>query len=843
MPHPETGSCFITNRFGEAVIPAVNRGTFDRIGAAVVFERQFGDLFKQADTLYIVIGSDSGLLPHWVADQGPGEGSRYLFIEPQSVLPLVAENCAESFAHHGFHLGPPEEWDDMAESLQLSDYAYLGRVALVLSVGATDGFLSDYRAIEHFLRESLEKVRRQVGLQLGNFTFLQRQIENVGDNLLPAHCLAGRFTGRDAVLLAGGPSLDEIIPWVKQHRERLVVLAVSRIARQLQAQDLVPDIVFSIDPHPVSFDVSKEGLDFPPETVLVCGNHVVPTLQAQWPGPVLYCGERFPWPTELEPENLPMPGPTVTNLALGTAIEMGFKRIVLGGVDLCYDRSGHTHASGSNEHRAGANLAPGAVRIPTNGGWLADTNAAFAQGAQTLSRQAGHALAYDVRIINPAPGAAKIDNVLHLPLEQVNPTPHTQPADVLLRDCLSAYDAEYRASRLHQGLNELTRIRGQLGQVAQLCEEARECNRRLHADEAGHDLRFKKRMDKIERKLDRRFGDLTRLVKSFAIAPLLRLGRPDHHGEWSAAELARWGDDYYRIYGEACQAMMELVDASRRRVRSRLEELADQPDIDSLLEQWERDNTPGRARCFRRHRPEVANTLPPALLQRLSDMETALQRIVADQDTQQARQIRQQYDIGLARPRLQRAFERQDTSELAAVVEALAGIDTPVARELHSLGLGYQAELQGMNSNALSHYQQVVDQASAAMESDGEAGYNPRLEDALRRMSHILLQDGDGETALMVLDALSNLSPAYQPQLAELLRLNGRIQEAADVYTDYLKRAPDDLATLLKLGKLFQEAGAVDSARWAYDYVLQQSPGNQAAQTLRDSLTLESVTP
>lgn len=843
MPHPETGSCFITNRFGEAIIPAVNRGTFDRIGAAAVFERQFGDLFKQADTLYIVVGSDSGLLPRWVADQGPGEGSRYLFIEPQSVLPLVAENCAESFAHHGFHLSAPEEWDDMAESLQLSDYAYLGRVALVLSVGATDGFLSDYRAIEHFLREALEKVRRQVGLQLGNFVFLRRQIENIGDNLFPAHCLTGRFTEWDAVLLAGGPSLDEIIPWVKQHREHLIVLAVSRIARQLQAQELVPDIVFSIDPHPVSFDVSKEGLAFPPETVLVCGNHVVPTLQAQWPGPVLYCGERFPWPADPEPENLPMPGPTVTNLALGTAVEMGFQRIILGGVDLCYDRSGYTHASGSNEHQAGANLAPGAVRIPTNGGWVADTNAAFAQGAQTLSQQASHALQHHVQIINPAPGAAKIDNVLHLPLEQLHPTSPARPADALLRDCLSAYDTNYQASRLHEGLDELTRIRGQLGQVTRLCEEARECNRRLHADKAGHDLRFKKRMDKIERKLDRRFGELTRLVKSFAIAPLLRLGRPDCHGEWSAAELARWGDDYYRIYGEACQAMVELVDASCRSVRSRLEELADQPDIDSLLEQWERDNTPGRARCFRRHRPEIANTLTPAQSQRLADMETALQRIIADQDTQQARQIRQQYDIGLARPRLQRAFERQDTSELAAVVEALAGIDTPVARELHSLGLGYQAELQGMNSNALSHYQQVVDQANAALESDNEAGYNPRLEDALRRMSHILLQEGDGETALLVLDALSNLSPAYQPQFAELLRLNGRIQEAADVYTDYLKRAPDDLATLLKLGKLFQEAGAIDSARWAYEYVLQQSPGNQAAQTLRDSLALGTVTP
>ncbi len=836
MQKPETGPRFITNRFGEAVIPAINRGAFDKTGAPAVFERQFGDLFRQSDTLYIVIGTDSGLLPQWIAEQTPGEGSRYLFVEPQWLANTIANRYPATFEEPAFHLGAPEDWNDLTDSMQLSDYAYLGKVALVLSVGASDAFLSEYRHIEKILREKLETVGRQVGLQLGNFAFLRRQIENIGDNILPARCLAGQFSGRDAVLLAGGPSLDEMIPWVKQHREHLVVLAVSRIARQLRAQDLVPDIVFSIDPHPVSFDVSKEGLEFPAETVLVCGNHVVPTLQAQWPGPVLYCGERFPWPADPEPENLPMPGPTVTNLALGTAIEMGFDRIILGGVDLCYDRSGYTHASGSNEHLAGANLAPGALRIPTNGGWLADTNPAFAQGSQTLSEQAGVALQRGVQIINPAPGAAKMDNVLHLPLEQIHPARPAASADVLICDCLSDYDADYRAARLCEGLDELTRVRGQLGKVVELCEEARECNRRLHANEAGHDLRFKKRMDKIERRLDRRHGDLTRLVKSFAIASLLRLGRPDRNGEWDAAELARWGDDYYRIYGEACQAMTELVDASRARVRSRLEESAVQPDIEGLLDQWERDDTPERARRFCHHRPDVASTLDPAQSARLADMQVTLQRVIAEQDTQQARQVHQQHDIGLARPRLQRAFEQQDTSELVAVVEALAQIDTPVARELHSLGLGYQAELQGMNNEALSYYQQVVDQASTAVEGRGDASYNARLEDALRRMSQILLQQGDGETALMVLDALSNLSPAYQPQLAELLRLNGRIQEAADVYTDYLKRAPDDLATLLKLGKLFHDAGAYDSARWAYDHVLEHSPGDRAARTLRDAL-------
>jgi TolA-binding protein len=41
---------------------------------------------------------------------------------------------------------------------------------------------------------------------------------------------------------------------------------------------------------------------------------------------------------------------------------------------------------------------------------------------------------------------------------------------------------------------------------------------------------------------------------------------------------------------------------------------------------------------------------------------------------------------------------------------------------------------------------------------------------------------------------------------------------------------------MLKLGKLFQDAGVEESARWAYDYVLDKDPDNPAARQLRDAL-------
>ena len=824
------------------MLPAVNRAAFDKVGSTAVFRRQFGELFRRPDTLFVIVGTDSGLLPRWIAEQPMGEGSRYLFIEAKPLVPTIEGIADGLFANDDrFLLGSLADWDDLARLAHLDDHAYLGRLELVPSIGARDGFLSEYREIEHRLRDTIEEVKREVSIQLGNHVFLQRQLENLGDNRLPARCLAGRFTGRDAVLLGGGPSLDAILPWVKAHRERLTVLAVSRIAARLHAEGLVPDIVFAIDPHAVSFDVAKEALRFPSRTTLVCGNHVYPALQGQWPGPVLYCGDRFPWPSEAEPENLPMAGPTVTNLALAVAIEMGFQRIMLGGVDLCHDRQGHTHASGSIERQIGVNLAPCSTRVPTNGGWLADTTPAFAQAAETLSRQAAQAAARGCQVINPAPGAARMESVIHQPLTEIAPPAGEAAAAGALADTLLALDAAQAKRALNTALKELAATRCRLREAEKLCKQAREANRRLHADPGGHDLRFKKRMDRIERRLDGPLGDITRLARQFGLAAFLRLGRLPQDA--SAEDLEAWGDAYYRVYAESCRAVIALIDRSRERIQARLAELAPEPDLAALADGWERDGTPGRVRRLRLQRPELFERLDPELEQRLQALEAAFDEAIAEQDTQQARLIRQRHDLAQARARLQQAFERGDEEELADLVEALAAIDRPLARELRSLGAAYQAELQGMNDQALAHYQEVVDLAGAALENDSDADYNPRLEDALRRMSSLLLQAGDGATALMVLEVLAGLSPAYQPQYAELLRLQGRIQEAADVYTEYLQRAPGDLATLLKLGKLFQDAGAFDSARWAYDHVLQHSPDDPAALTLRASLPVGAEAP
>lgn len=80
------------------------------------------------------------------------------------------------------------------------------------------------------------------------------------------------------------------------------------------------------------------------------------------------------------------------------------------------------------------------------------------------------------------------------------------------------------------------------------------------------------------------------------------------------------------------------------------------------------------------------------------------------------------------------------------------------------------------------------------------------------------------------------MSPAYEPQFAELLRLSGNTDAAITVYSDYLSKAPGDHVAMLRLGKLYRTIGAVDAARTAFTYILEHDPENKAAQTLLEEI-------
>ena len=344
---------FISNDYGDRYLYPVNRETFHRTGAYAQYKKHFGEALFAEKTLHILVGTDSGMLLRHINKTSVPDACRYVFIElPQVIDRLAKEGLLEDLQEEITCI-PIGQLKETADLLEFQNYLYTEKILVWKSLAAVDSFLPEYAELNWETRDFIDAFAWKIKVQLGNQTFIARQLENLAENRISAACLKNLFPGKTAVLLAGGPSLDDHLPWIKQHRDQLVVLAVSRIARRLKEVDLVPDIFFSVDPNQASFDVSKEMLYFGDKTLFVNSFHVVPQLLSQWQGPMAFVGNRFPWPEESAQQFINAPGPTVTHTAFGIAMQMGFKQIILAGVDLCFSPEGYSHAKGSYERHAG----------------------------------------------------------------------------------------------------------------------------------------------------------------------------------------------------------------------------------------------------------------------------------------------------------------------------------------------------------------------------------------------------------------------------------------------------------------------------------------------------------
>ncbi len=817
---------FLINAYGDRYLYEINRNAFNKVGARTLYRERFGDVFSQESMLNIIVGTDSGLLLEYLGTQKLPEDSRYLFVElPEVQDALTSAGPLEGLSEQVSCVAP-RDWRECAKDLKIIDYFYLGRVNLLYSFAADDGHYPGYLELGWTLRNELEQFHWEVNASLGGEEFILRQLDNLAENRVPAIVMKSLFLGKTAVLLGGGPSLDDIFPWLKEHREHLVVLAVSRVCRRLLEVDVIPDMVFSIDPHGVSFDVSKEMLTFGDRTLFVNHFHVSSPLLGQWRGPSVFVGPRCPWPSALNIDNLSGPGPTVTNSALAVAVAMGFSQVVLAGVDLCYSREGHTHAQGSNERLSGPQLGKVRAQVETNAGWLAETDSDLASAVQRMGEQARQALTQGCRFVNPAAGAAKIAWVDHILLEQIAVEPLERPAFKTISDRLPLTSSAARTAHYHLALDELSRVYGQLQKMRKLAMAALEANDGLfgrHGMKA--DFKHKLRMDKIETTLNKTYADLTPLVKKFGIRNFLKIVRPNNDGGWTDEEIEHTGRVYYEAFQKSTERLQTLIREAQERLRVRLEEESHEPDWSRIFRLWRNDDQTGRAVVWQhQHRDRFdgqAQTVKDALLALREDFN----RVMGQEDTAHRQRSRKYADLSGVRSKAALLLKNKDREGLSRLAQALQSVEKPEAPWYRNLVVGMGLELDKDYPAALEAYSQLMFE---------EVG--PMLEEALRRALVVSLRCSDWDNGLTALDCLSAISPFYLRQYAELLRLVGEHRQALDTYADYLAKVPDDLPAMIKLGQYYQELNIKDGARLMYDSVLKKDPGNNVAQILLKAL-------
>lgn len=823
---------FRTNRFDDRYLLKVNRERFDRLGADTIFSRQFGESLFEKDTFYIVIGTDSGLLPDYVVRQGVPDGTRYLFVELPEVIERIRPLLEEKANGERISYSTPEAWKDAAKALgDVDGYVFLNRLTAVSSCAAEDLFWPNYREVGGWLREDFHQFVWNRQSVLGTEVFTLKQFENFAENRTHASCLRGLFPGKTAVVLGAGPSLDDILPWIKDNRDNLAVIAVSRVSGRLQEVDIVPDVIVSVDPHPVSFDVSNEMLSFGDSAILVHAYHVLPALLGQWGGRNLYWGPLYPW-EGFNYSNTPIIiGPTVTNMALDTAVDMGFSQIVLAGVDLCHSREGYSHAKGSHERKIGARIVnANCLQVETFGGWMAETSSAYASAAKTIGEQAQKAHLRGCRIINSAAGAAKVSNVVHVPLDEIVVEKLQAPISQAIKETLPEDSPITRCEHYRKVQDELGRVGDALSRIEKLSKDGLKANERLFRRGKGAmDFRQKARLDRIEKALEDDLSDVSRFVRKFGICDFIRMTRPDYDRELTAEELETVGRVYYLAYKENAEQLLEVIEDAQKRLSARLEEESSDPDVPVLADQWRKDKQPGRSLVWRSRHPDIYKGVSERYSEVLSSLEEEYKEqldkgFVGVTSTMEVSTSALDVTLTGAFRKILSAYGSKDKESLNLLSKVLSEHSSEKAKPLYSLAKGYIAEMDGDHETAFEMFQELL-------EEEGQI-----LEEGLRSIAFLCLRLDDHENALLALDRLSAISPVYLQVLGDTYRAIGDHPRALEVYADYLEEVPEDIAAMVNLGCYYNELGVEDGARLMFSHALELEPENQAVKQLLEEL-------
>jgi len=820
-----------TNQFGDIYIEHFVGDIFESRCAAVEFQTRFGNDIFQKDTLYVIVGSDSGLLPKFIINRGLPRGSRYLFIEPEAIKShlnrsnLISEELSDRIAFSDL-----KSWSDQARKMALSKYAYSGKISYVRSCAAQLGSYPEYPHLTQAVSQELRHLFWLFTSQFDEHVFIKTQLTNLAENRIPSIRLKDVFKGKTAIVLAAGPSLDELLPWIEVHRNEAVIIAVSRISTRLLQAGLEPDIVCSVDPQFISFSVSKDMFKFSDKTLFVNSCNASPLLVGQWPHKQAFSGPRVSWYDEGF-DNTKVIAPSVTNNAILLALELGCSQIILAGVDLCYSADGFTHTSGTKEHAAGPMIGNIDHTVETNGGSMAETNKGYYEAINTIAKQAMEATERKRRMINPAAGAARIENVEYIPTDQIIITqPLDKPAWKTISTHLDDDSPENRVAHYDAMLEKMDRAIDELKQIRRLAENALGCNEKMmkHVNSLEYS-KHKRLMDKIERKLDNKFEAMGNAVKRYNAEGFAQIISADPGTDWSSDELFHKTKLYYEAFEIGTDALLDLIDSTKTRLKSRLEEEKPVPNLELTCIQWRQDLQLGRADIWKTKHPEVFRTLSPEAHEQLDMLSSEYKALLsADEENliQHFHTLSRDTDtIGLIIENARANLESGNKNALQRIYDGLDKRDEPLAIQANLLIKGFIKELEQDYRSATHNYKLIDRNTSQELKQI-----------ALERILTFSMEQEDYPGALLTLHTLSEETPSYKPFYAQLLALTGAITESIEVYTQHLQQQPHDLNSMLALGLLLVEIGAKDAAQSAMEHIKDIDPNYPGIEQLETAL-------
>lgn len=169
-------------------------------------------------------------------------------------------------------------------------------------------------------------------------------------------------------VVGNGPSLDSSFEYIKEYRDRVIVISCGTALRSLYKNDITPDFHAEIEQNRATYDWITQINDskFLKKITLLSVNGIHPDT-AELFKETLLCFKDGEASTYVFNNGLKKRGinaaslsyayPTVTNLVMNYTLKMGFKLFYLFGVDLGYIDINHHHSQYSSYYKADGSQA------------------------------------------------------------------------------------------------------------------------------------------------------------------------------------------------------------------------------------------------------------------------------------------------------------------------------------------------------------------------------------------------------------------------------------------------------------------------------------------------------
>lgn len=813
----------LKNPFGEEFYSEINQHLFAKQSSETVYKAHYADIFNKEEMLYLVVGTDSGLFYKYVKSQKLPATLKFLFIELNELNDRLGVEFSDDPTGQQISV-VSADFDFNTLHKVFESYVVRNKIQLIRSMAVMDA--KPGSPYHHFWDDIeiqyLEFLKGNI-VDQNSAQFENARLLNAADNVLPLKTYKNTLEGATALVLGGGPTLDDAIDWIKQNQSKLVIFSVARIARRLKKEGIVPDFFVSVDPHDVSFDNSKGIFAFQNQAILLNGYHVNPKLLGQWAGLTCYTGNKYGWKNDDYPRNLDSLGPTVTNTAVNVAAYLGCQNIVLSGLDFCFAK-GRTHESSSDEAKVASQLSyKDHIKVETNSGDMTPTEPTFASARNILEQQIGFYLQENasLQFYSTGWGSAKIENVQYASPDSFDflTTLTTKKLDEL-KDLLSI-SSQQRIDYVVKTIEELEKQKQRFNKLEKLGVEALEIMPKLYAENSSEPKqKVLNKVIKLRKKMNHLIGDDGDLLMSYRGANFSETFKPVEDEEsLSSDEVSYQLTSFFKGVKSSTEQYQVLIVKAIDRAKLRLDELENKAAVSDLYERWLKLNELGRAHVWLEWHPDVSG-LSSADLDLVKDAQQQFQQELEKTDTTHFHNLKR---------------NTQDISKLLARAERAFGLVNQ--KELHEL-LKHAPQLN--KANEATDFSALLNGMLAETnqnEQEAEAYYKtinvPILKHcALKRMLDLAMRSERHNESLVLLEKLCVFSLDYMVPYADLLALIGQLQMSAEVLRMYLEKQPVKVNVHIKLAQRLIDLGQLDGARQTLEQVLLMDKDNQTAQIL-----------